>query len=180
MLSALVYLITLVGPAFAQTPAQPYAGQESREIKALSADEVAGLLKGEGMGLAKAAELNGYPGPAHVLAMAKGLKLSDAQRRQIQTVFDRMHADAVALGAEIIERERALDRSFAEGAATAEALADATSRIAALQGRLRAAHLAAHLETRPLLDAAQLAAYRRLRGYAGDREPAPTHHHHHG
>jgi len=37
------------------------AEQETREIKALSTEEVDGYLKGEGMGLAKAAELNGFP-----------------------------------------------------------------------------------------------------------------------
>jgi hypothetical protein len=31
------------------------------------------------MGMAKAAELNGYPGPAHVLALAKPLGLTDDQ-----------------------------------------------------------------------------------------------------
>ena len=45
---------------FAQSP---YAGQESREIKSLSPAEVDGYLAGAGMGFAKAAELNGYPGP---------------------------------------------------------------------------------------------------------------------
>ena len=45
----------------------PYAGQQARTIKALSDDDLAALRKGEGMGMAKAAELNGYPGPAHVL-----------------------------------------------------------------------------------------------------------------
>src|SRR5437016_7821449 len=104
---------TLAVPVLANTPS-PYAGQQARSIKALSAEDIAGLLKGEGMGLAKAAELNGYPGPAHVLALAKQLKLGEAQRRQIQAIFDRMHADAVALGADIVERERTLDRQFAE------------------------------------------------------------------
>ena len=40
----------------------PYVGQESREIKALSPQEISDYLSGKGMGLAKAAELNGYPG----------------------------------------------------------------------------------------------------------------------
>src|SRR5688500_491116 len=44
----------------------PYAGQQSRDIKSLSEQEIAALLAGQGAGLAKAAELNGYPGPAHV------------------------------------------------------------------------------------------------------------------
>ncbi|MGH7485986.1 MAG: hypothetical protein ACREMY_10365, partial [bacterium] len=59
----LVSLLVTVG-ALAATP---YAGQQSREIKALSQEEAAGLLAGKGMGFAKAAELNGFAGPAHVL-----------------------------------------------------------------------------------------------------------------
>lgn len=171
-------LFTLAAPAWAQTPAQPYAGQQGREVKALSAEDIAGLLRGEGMGLAKAAELNGYPGPAHVLSLAAELNLTEAQRRQVQAVFDRMHTNAVALGAEIVDRERVLDRQFAEGELAADRLAEATTKIAELQGRLRAAHLTAHLETRPLLAPDQLAAYRRLRGYGG--ADAPHRHHHHG
>jgi hypothetical protein len=56
----------------------PYAGQQARTIKALSDDEVTALSKGEGMGMAKAAELNGYPGPVHVLALAAQLGLTEA------------------------------------------------------------------------------------------------------
>ena len=46
---------------------RPYSGQQGRMIKALSSKEVQGLLQGKGMGMAKAAELNQYPGPRHVL-----------------------------------------------------------------------------------------------------------------
>lgn len=52
------------GPTFAQ-PANPYAGQETREIKVLSPKEVDDLGQGRGTGLAKAAELNRYPGLLH-------------------------------------------------------------------------------------------------------------------
>ena len=45
------------------TPPSPYAGQESRAIKALSDSEIDDLANGRGMGLAKAGELNGYPSP---------------------------------------------------------------------------------------------------------------------
>ena len=180
IISLVVALFVLAMPAFAQTPAQPYAGQQGRDIKALSPEEIAALLKGEGMGLAKAAELNGYPGPAHVLALAKELKLSDAQRAQAQAVFDRMHASAVVLGVEIVEHEHALDRGFAEGNIATDRLAEATAKIAALQGDLRAVHLTAHLDTRPLLSDEQVATYRRLRGYDGGSSPMPSHGHHHG
>jgi hypothetical protein len=53
-------------PVLADSPT-PYAGQQNRTIKALSDEDIVGLLKGDGMGFAKAAELNGYPGPKHVL-----------------------------------------------------------------------------------------------------------------
>ena len=43
----------------AQQPAQPYAGMQTRQIKALSAEQIADLKAGRGMGLAMAAELNG-------------------------------------------------------------------------------------------------------------------------
>ena len=65
---------SLALPALAaDTPASPYAGQQGRSIKALSDEDIAALRKGEGRGMAKAAELNGYPGPAHVLMLVKQL-----------------------------------------------------------------------------------------------------------
>jgi len=42
-----------------------YAGEENRAIKSLSESDIEELLSGSGWGLAKAAELNGVPGPAH-------------------------------------------------------------------------------------------------------------------
>jgi Spy/CpxP family protein refolding chaperone len=172
-------LLALVAaaPALADNPPSvPYAGEQTRIIKSLSEGDIAALLKGEGMGMAKAAELNGYPGPAHVLSLAGQLKLTEDQRRQVQAIFDRMSAAAKPLGTELVDRERMLDRLFAKGEITAERLAAETTAIAALQGRLRSVHLAAHLETRALLDAEQSALYQKLRGYG---DPAqPTHHHH--
>jgi len=86
----------LTAPALAVD--MPYAGQQARSIKALSDEDIAALRKGEGMGMAKAAELNGYPGPVHVLQLAAQLGLTDAQRRDVQAIFDRMSAAAKTLG----------------------------------------------------------------------------------
>ena len=61
--------------------ASPYAGQQTREIKALSSTQTADLLAGKGMELAKAAELNGYPGPMHTLELATQLELSTEQKQ---------------------------------------------------------------------------------------------------
>jgi len=153
----------------------PYAGQQSRGIKALSQEEITALRNGEGMGLAKAAELNSYPGPRHVLDWSGQLSISDAQIRQVKEVYDRMHAAASSLGAAVIEREQALDRLFANGEITPDRLRAETSAVSGLQGRLRAVHLLAHLETRALLTAAQIAHYNKLRGYDKPAEPAPHH-----
>ena len=156
----------------------PYAGQQTRAIKALSDDDIAALRAGEGMGMAKAAELNGYPGPVHVLALAAQLGLTEDQRHDVQAIFDRMSGAAKPLGGELIAQEQALDQLFAKGEITPDLLAAATAAIAELQGRLRLVHMSAHLQTRALLNADQIARYEKLRGY-GDQK-APAQHHHHG
>ena len=163
-------------PVRADNPSAPYTGQQARSIKSLSAEDVAALLKGEGMGMAKAAELNGYPGPVHVLTLANELKLTESQRQQVQAIFERMTAAAKPLGAKLVEREQALDGLFARGEITADRLAAETAAIGELQAQLRSVHLAAHLETRPLLSPEQIARYQRLRGY-GDAAAPPSHHH---
>jgi hypothetical protein len=73
----LIASIAFVTSVHAQTP---YAGMQSRSIKALSDQQIADLNAGRGMGLALAAELNGYPGPLHVLELADKLDLSADQR----------------------------------------------------------------------------------------------------
>ena len=166
----------LAGSSLADSSPTPYAGQQTRAIKALSEEDVAALLNGGGIGTAKAAELNGYPGPIHVLALAKELKLSDEQRQQVQAIFKDMHEGAVALGTKIVERERALDQQFAKREVTNGDVAAETAKIGALRGQLRSVHLEAHVATRPLLNAEQLARYQQLRGYGGPT--TPTHHHH--
>ena len=167
----------LAGPVLAAD--MPYAGQQTRAIKALSDDEIAALRKGEGMGMAKAAELNGYPGPVHVVQLAAQLGLTDAQRREVQAIFDRMSAAAKPLGDEVIAEEQVLDQLFAKSEITPDRLTAATAAIAELQGRLRTVHLSSHLETRALLNADQIARYEQLRGYGGPQAPG-QHHHHHG
>ena len=178
----LVLSLSLSVAAAAQEEAKhgDYAGEERREIKSLSAEEVKELLNGHGMGLAKAAELNHYPGPRHVLELATELQLTPEQRTQAQATFDRMHGEAVRLGRQIVERERALDAMFAAGEIDAGKLNAATAGIARLRGDLRAAHLAAHLEMRRLLSPHQIAKYDELRGYAAGQKTGGQHGHGHG
>ena len=172
---SLTAALLAAAPAAAETH-HPYAGQEKRGIKALSDVEIGDLMAGRGMGLAKAAELNGFPGPMHVLEHEKALNLTQAQRAAIAEIRTRMAAAAQVLGREIVEAERALETSFAEKRIDAGLLKTQTEAIAALMGRLRAVHLAAHIETKALLSETQIAQYAALRGYSGDAPPQRHHH----
>lgn len=166
----LIGLVLALSPlsvaALAQPSPSPYQGQEARKLKAFSEQEVKDLLGGEGMGLAKVAELNHYPGPRHVLDMAEELSLTPEQIAESQRFYDEMHADAVALGKKLLQQESALETLFASGGATEKQLTDLLDEIARTQGQLRAAHLRAHIRQRAILTHEQIFQYVTLRGYA--------------
>jgi hypothetical protein len=145
--------------------ATPYAGLQERQIKALSSQQIDDLRAGRGMGLALAAELNGYPGPLHVLELADTLQLSEPQRTETKRLFEAMKAETIPIGERIIADEAALDRQFADKSVTRASLDEALSRIARNQAELRAAHLRYHLAMVELLSPAQTARYAELRGY---------------
>jgi Spy/CpxP family protein refolding chaperone len=143
----------------------PYAGMQSRAVKALSDQQITDLTAGRGMGLALAAELNGYPGPRHVLDIADQLQLTDRQRTQTQGLFDAMKAETIPIGERIVADETMLDRLFADHRITPAALDELTARIGTAQGDLRAAHLRYHLSMMEVLSPEQVAHYKTLRGY---------------
>lgn len=143
----------------------PYAGQDAREIASLSAADVKAILAGEGWGLALPAELNGYPGPAHVLELADELDLTDDQRAEVQAIFDRMQSDAQQAGAAYVAAEEHLTMMFRMGHATPDRLETMLNEAAGARAALRQVHLHAHLEVTPLLTEPQKAAYAKLRGY---------------
>jgi Spy/CpxP family protein refolding chaperone len=118
------------------------------------------------MGLALAAELNGYPGPLHVLELADSLQLSEAQRSTAQQLFQAMKAETIPLGTRLIAQEVELDRQFADRTVTEASLTAVTQAIGATQAALRAAHLRYHLATIKVLTPAQIHRYIELRGYA--------------
>lgn len=157
----------------------PYAGMESRSIKALSPQEVSDLLEGKGMGYALAAELNGYPGPLHVLELAGELQLTSEQEELTRELFHQMQERAAAIGRELVEAEKKLDQEFSAGAITPESLQSLVSRIARLEGELRQVHLETHLRQTELLSREQVVAYARLRGYEVDSGHSADHTHGH-
>jgi Spy/CpxP family protein refolding chaperone len=154
----------MVAAASAAEPT-PHAASQEHGIKALSPEQIENYLTGRGMGMALPAELNGYPGPRHVLELADELDLTAAQRARTEQLFEDMRLKAVALGEEIVAREALLDELFASGTASEAALDDLTEALGRLNGQLRAHHLRHHLAMRDLLDPRQIDRYQRLRGY---------------
>jgi Spy/CpxP family protein refolding chaperone len=163
-LVTLIAVATAAGGASAEE-VRPYAGLQTRPIKALSGEQIADLRAGRGMGLALAAELNGYPGPRHVIDLAEPLELSDRQRADVERLFEAMHAEAIRLGERVIETEAALDRAFAERTIALADIDALTDSIGEAQASLRAAHLKYHVATLTVLTPEQAELYAELRGY---------------
>ena len=152
----------------------PYAGEEARGIKALSQDDIEGLLAGAGTpfgGMAKPAELNGYPGPRHVLDATEAgeFEVTDEQKAQIETLYKEMRAEAISLGEQIIELEIAVDDAFTNASIDEAFLEENVTKSARLYGQLRVVHLKYHLSMVDILSDEQVAQYNELRGYtSGD------------
>ncbi len=149
----------------------PYTGEENRPIKALSSEDVAGLRSGSGMifnGLAKAAELNGYPGPRHVLEAyeAGSFDLSDRQLEEVQKVFEEMQVDAIKAGERLLSTEEEIDTAFDRDTIFEYNLQRKVMESAEFYGQLRFIHLRAHLQMMDILTPEQVQLYSELRGYS--------------
>jgi len=149
----------------------PYSGQEIRDIKSLSDNDVQSLHNGTGEafgGIAKLAELNGYPGPRHVLDIAQELQLTDRQRMEIELIYQNMSINAKSIGPAIIAVEQDMDEAFANKTITGENLIALLDKSANLYGQLRFVHLSAHLDTAQIMTTEQIQMYNEMRGYDGD------------
>lgn len=163
----LTRIVTTLAMGSLLIAASPNDHMINRDIKALSPDRAEKLKTGSGAGYALPAELNGYPGPRHVLDLADALKLTKDQFRETSQLFHQMKAEAIPLGRRIIEQERELDILFRRGQANEESLFRLTAAIGESESQLRATHLKYHLRMVPFLTAEQRAIYGRLRGYHG-------------
>ena len=157
----------------------PYVGEESNPVKYLSKKDVELLKAGSGMalgGLAKSAELNGYPGPRHVLdAYKQGeLLLSEAQEVRIQTLFESMQQEAISHGTALIEAEKTLDRMFQEKEISEETLKSQLEILSSIQAELRGVHLSAHLSMMEILTDEQIQRYQEVRGYSTSTNPCDS------
>ncbi len=163
-----VLVLTLAACTSQQNLESPYVGEETRDIKYLSEADVEGLQAGIGTplgGLAKPAELNGLPGPRHVLDAADALDITPQQEESIQFIYDEMNTDAKLLGADLIAIEQEIDDGLSSGMITEEQLEVLLNESAEIYGQLRYVHLVAHLQTADILSQSQIDAYNTLRGY---------------
>lgn len=124
-----------------------YSGQENRSIKSLSPEDISELKRGGGWGLAKAAELNGVPGPIHLLELKDKIPLTASQVLEINAVYEVMKAQATELGLRLITLEQELEKHFQERSITDQTLMSSLERISEVRKDLRFAHLSAHLRT---------------------------------
>lgn len=157
-----------------------YAGQHTRDIKALSPEEVKQYQSGAGMGYAKSAELNHFPGPMHVLELADRLDLTEAQKAKTRALLEAHKAEARAIGAKLVEAERALEGLFRSGNVSSETLEQAVRTTATLRAEYRLSHLETHRRMRALLSEEQVRTYDALRGYTQDTDARHGHERRHG
>jgi Spy/CpxP family protein refolding chaperone len=149
----------------APATANPYQGQQNRAITSLSSEDVQALQNGEGWGLAKPAEFNGVPGPAHLLELADEIGLSEQQKQQVTKLFDDMKAQAIALGNEYIASEKAIDDYFRSGQFSDRLLRERVDQAEQNRANLRFLHLSYHHKTLDVVTPEQIAQYNALRGY---------------
>jgi Spy/CpxP family protein refolding chaperone len=161
-----------------EAPARgPYAGLQHSEVRGLTAQQLEELRSGAGAGLSLAAELNGYPGPLHVLELAGQLGLTEAQHARVAELREGVVRDAKAGGERVIAAHAALDQAFRAGPPAAAQLEALLVDLAAAEAALRGVHLQAHLATLDVLTAEQVQRYAVLRGYGtGEKDGAPAHH----
>jgi len=167
------FLFLVLMPAFSfavsdHAHRSKYSGQEKRVIKSLSEADIEELKRGGGWGLAKAAELNGMPGPKHLLEMKDEIGLDADQVKKVEHLFQQMKGQAVPLGNRMIELEDTLNKHFVNRTITDKILKDLLERIAEVRQELRYVHLSAHLKTPAILTPDQIRLYNRLRGYFSD------------
>ncbi|WP_321449121.1 hypothetical protein [uncultured Cohaesibacter sp.] len=147
-----------------------YAGQQERTIKSLSQDDIDELKKGGGWGLAKAAELNGFPGPAHLLDLKDKLALDDEQIEKLEALYGQMTSEARAEAETYIALEAKLEKEFSSGRINDGLLRTALGYIEESRRKLRYIHLSAHLEATKIVTPEQVEHYNILRGYGEESD----------
>ncbi len=178
-LSLSVLLVFGLSSVAVAVPESNYSGQEQRKIKALSQDEIDGYLTGKGMGLAKSAELNNFPGPKHVMELFQELSLSKSQIEETKKIYEAMKGKAIEYGQLLIKKEEEIEGLFSKGTVSPQVLERVLSESAEIKSKLRGAHLMAHIEQKAVLTKHQTRLYDTLRGYVGGHSMQGGHRLHH-
>ena len=118
--------------------------------------------------MAKATELNGLPGPKHILDMKKEIVLTSEQEKMVVALYNDMKKEAITLGNKLIEYEKDLNNRFAERIVDEKVLDELLTKISKTYKSLRYTHLSAHLKTPSILTEDQIEKYNKLRGYSSD------------
>jgi len=160
ILTVLLGCAALVAAAPATRPQQ--TGSAMQHHHSCLEEERASIERGEGFGMAMAADMAGYPGPRHVLDMASELGLTADQKTGVEKIFAAMHEKAVTRGKELFEAQARLEQMFRDGRPEAD-LREQSFRVDSIHAELRWVHLSAHLAAQKILTAEQIAKYTRLR-----------------
>lgn len=145
-----------------------YAGMQNRAIKSLSDTDIQELRRGGGWGLALVAELNGMPGPTHLLELKDQIPLTEEQVAKTRALVDDMRKAAIPTGERLIAAEAALQTAFAKGGVDEASLRGLLTQAEAARAELRFIHLSQHIKTVRYLRPEQIKRYNVLRGYAED------------
>ena len=185
MAALMLLLVGLVAVSSANSPVQAqaqltptpsaYGELLDTEIRGIDPATIEGYRTGAGLGMALPAELNGYPGPRHVLDLADELELTSGQQTQIEALFDDMLPQVIALGEQILGQEAGLELAFRDGTIDEESLRDVLDIIESLKAELRFVHLRTHLVTIEILTPHQVQLYNTLRGYNASMEDHSAH-----
>ncbi|MEH6476703.1 MAG: hypothetical protein V7727_13505 [Sneathiella sp.] len=173
LLPILLLAVTAQASQIYHSQVSKYSGQEKRSIKSLSPDDISELRKGGGWGLAKAAELNGMPGPVHLLELKDKIPLSVEQVLALDKIYKAMKIKAIKQGERLITLEQELELLFRSGSVTPDTLRSTLSEISKTRMALRFTHLAAHLKSPEILSKEQIATYNEIRGYS-NADPCHT------
>jgi Spy/CpxP family protein refolding chaperone len=156
-----LWLMLVAGRPVASAQPQQ-ASTEMQHHHSCLEEERASIERGEGFGMAMAADHAGYPGPRHVLDMASELHLTADQRAGMEKIYAGMKEKALVRGKELFEAEARLEQMFREGRPEAD-LREQSFRVDSIHAELRWIHLSAHLAAQKILTPEQIARYTRLR-----------------
>ena len=168
LIGCLILLLVGAWANSVQHAKTPYSGYQARDIRSLSDKDIEDIQQGSGWGLALPAELNGLPGPVHLLELKDKLDLTSEQIARIQEIYDDMRGEAIAAGERFIQAERMLNEAFKAKNIEQTQLIPLIDDAAKARAQLRYIHLSRHLMMPDILTAHQIKRYAVLRGYEND------------